>query len=1010
MRRTGWEAERTDRSRKRRGEIPPALRKVSAIRWTCGPIRGRLRHTPHSLKKGMTEKMFRSVRSLLSCAFGVLVALLPLAASASVLWFGDKDSLHQIDTASNHVVVDVPFEPAVAIAVNAADSSVWTLTQKRLALVSSQGALQLQIALRDLGSGLGAPRFLALNPNDASVWAGFENRVLHFDATGALRHTLAIAPSDLAVAQDGSLWTLSQSLLEQRDSSAALVKSVSLGGAAKGAKHLAIDDTGGAIWLAGDKDVVKLNLAAPDQTLLTLVASETTSAISVDLQSGDLWILGQNTLFALTRDGSPRISRDLRDFSISNPQTLVFDFASQAVWVGHQQGLSRIATTGALIGTFPADVKTVAIAIGRAPLNITPVVTIVSPADGALVNTGTPLFRVKYDALCGSASCGFPSSFFRTFTLAATVNGTDVSASFVFDPATGGATFTPGVRLPEGTNTWSAQARDPFGRTSDTVSASFTIDTIAPIFSNVAPPTGSSFASPSITITGSVDDPQAVVTLGAQTQGRNFSFPVVLSSGFNNLTLTARDPAGNIATFPLTYLFNLPPLVSISSPHGGDNFTAPASFTITADASDSDGIVAKVEFFKNGASIAIDPTFPYSASVTALPEGTYVLTAQATDDRGATTMSAPVTISVGPPNALPSVEFKSPAAGTKFSAPANIHVVATAADSDGTISKVEFFRDGALAATATSAPYEATLNNVPAGNHTLTAKATDDRGGFTTTPGVSVFVSPTLLSISSPLNGASINDTTVFVKGAVVALPNSGVAVNGLPAPIDSLGNFFVNVPLNAGANTITATLTTNDGTVVTQSISVTSSGVASPFAIAAAPSTGMAPLPVTFTVLNSSPAVASCTFLGLPFSLPAGATVQLSVTFPAGVWDNTLTCTSGGLSTTLHSIVESRDPVQMDQMFRSIWSGLNTALVAGDKDGAMRYLNESARRKFGPVFDALIPFMSEIVSSYSPFAQSQIGTAFAEYAVSRMDNGQKRFYLIYFVLGADGVWRIDEM
>src|SRR5207249_3623136 len=150
-----------------------------------------------------------------------------------------------------------------------------------------------------------------------------------------------------------------------------------------------------------------------------------------------------------------------------------------------------------------------------------------------------------------------------------------------------------------------------------------------PAFSNVMPPSGSSFATPSITISGSVDDPSAVVTLGGQTQGPNFSFAVLLNSGVNNLTLIARDPAGNAATLPLTYVFNLPPTVRITSPSGGANFTAPASFAINADASDPDGTVSGVEFFRDGISLgAADTIAPYSASATNLPLGTYVLTAQ----------------------------------------------------------------------------------------------------------------------------------------------------------------------------------------------------------------------------------------------------------------------------------------------------------------------------------------------------------------------------------------------
>ncbi|MEO8035136.1 MAG: Ig-like domain-containing protein, partial [Acidobacteriota bacterium] len=802
-------------------------------------------------------------------------------------------------------------------------------------------------------------------------------------------------------------------LLQKYDSSGRLLKIVTLSGQSKGANYLALDDAGGALWLAGNRDLVKLSLSAPEQApLLTIVAPVNASGIAVDGQTGELWLLGQKDLFSFTREGAPRVSRDLKDFSISNTQSLAFDFGSQAVWVAHQKGLSRIATTGALVKEFPADGKVVAMALGRAPLNIKPVVSIVAPQDAALLNTGTPLFRVTYDALCGTATCGFPPSFFRSFALTASIDGVQVGSSFVFDAATGGATFTPNAALSEGSHTWSAQARDTFGKTSETVSASFTIDTLAPAFRNVAPPSGSSFAVASIAITGSIDDPAGVVALGGQSQGQTFSFPIVLSSGLNQLSLVARDRAGNTAILPLTYVFNLPPTVSITSPAGGDNFTAPAAFAVTAAATDADGSIARVEFFKDGLSLGSDTTFPYNASITDLALGTYVLTARATDDRGATSASPPVTISVGPPNARPAVQWKSPATGTQFSAPADIRVLATATDTDGTIAKVEFFRNGVLAATVTAEPYAATLNGVPAGTHTLTARATDDRGGATTTAPVTISVAQTLINITRPLPGAFINSTSVMVAGSIVALPNSGLSVNDEPASRDALGNFFVNVPLQAGANTITAKLTTGDGTVLTKSVSVNASGTAPPFAIVASPASGLAPLAATFTAFNASTFDGSFTFNGAgPFSLQAGRSLQLTATFPAGVFNNTVVFTdTGGRTFTAEVVVESSDLAQMDQMFRAIWNNFNNALIAGDKDGAMRYLNSSAQEKFGPAFDVLMPFMAQIVASYSPFARSEITNRIATYAVSRVDNGQKRLYMIYFMLGRDGVWRIDEM
>jgi len=91
---------------------------------------------------------------------------------------------------------------------------------------------------------------------------------------------------------------------------------------------------------------------------------------------------------------------------------------------------------------------------------------------------------------------------------------------------------------------------------------------------------------------------------------------------------------------------NAAPAVTLTSPADGATFDAPATVTITADASDSDGTIAKVEFLVNSAIAATDTIAPYSATISGLTPGTYVLTAVATDSGGATTTSAPRTITV----------------------------------------------------------------------------------------------------------------------------------------------------------------------------------------------------------------------------------------------------------------------------------------------------------------------------------------------------------------------------
>ena len=57
-------------------------------------------------------------------------------------------------------------------------------------------------------------------------------------------------------------------------------------------------------------------------------------------------------------------------------------------------------------------------------------------------------------------------------------------------------------------------------------------------------------------------------------------------------------------------------------------------------------------------------------------------------------------------------------------APAAISLSATAADSDGSVAKVEFYNGAALLATVTQAPYSFNWTGVAAGTYAITARAT----------------------------------------------------------------------------------------------------------------------------------------------------------------------------------------------------------------------------------------------------------------------------------------------
>jgi chitinase len=247
---------------------------------------------------------------------------------------------------------------------------------------------------------------------------------------------------------------------------------------------------------------------------------------------------------------------------------------------------------------------------------------------------------------------------------------------------------------------------------------------------------------------------------------------------------------------------NQAPSVNITSPANNATFTSPANVTITASASDADGSVTKVEFYNGGAKLGEATASPYSYTWSNVANGTYTFTAKATDNGGAVSTSAAVTITVGTgggtgcngieawtatgvylsgkqvvynnkiyearwwtqneqpdlnlgdgkvwkyisdcngggTNIAPVVTLTSPASGATFSAPATVTISATASDADGTVSKVGFYNGGALLNEVTAAPYSYTWSNVAAGTYNITAKATDNSGAVTTSTAATITV------------------------------------------------------------------------------------------------------------------------------------------------------------------------------------------------------------------------------------------------------------------------------
>jgi sulfur relay (sulfurtransferase) complex TusBCD TusD component (DsrE family) len=189
---------------------------------------------------------------------------------------------------------------------------------------------------------------------------------------------------------------------------------------------------------------------------------------------------------------------------------------------------------------------------------------------------------------------------------------------------------------------------------------------------------------------------------------------------------------------------NVAPSVALTSPAAGQNFSQGSAIALAATASDTDGTVSRVEFYADGVKLGEDLGAPYSLNWSGATVGSHTLSAVAYDNTGASKTSASVTISVtaSVPNVAPTVALTSPAAGQSFNSGSAIVLAATASDSDGTISRVEFYADGVKLGEDLGAPYSLNWSGATVGSHTLSALAYDNTGASTTSSSVSVSVVP----------------------------------------------------------------------------------------------------------------------------------------------------------------------------------------------------------------------------------------------------------------------------
>jgi hypothetical protein len=409
-------------------------------------------------------------------------------------------------------------------------------------------------------------------------------------------------------------------------------------------------------------------------------------------------------------------------------------------------------------------------------------VVIDAPADDTVVNA-TPITvegRVNQD-------------------VAVTVNGVEAA---VADGA-----FTADVPLEEGENEIVAQANDADG---NPVSARITVrlDTVAPEV--VIEGIDDGFVTPeeSIELTGTVNEPDATVTVNGEpvevVDGR-FSVEVPLEDGDNPVVIVVTDAAGNRTELNWTITRDAnAPMLAIVAPEEGA-FLASNDVTIRGTVSNAQTVTV------DGIEVPIaDDAFEAQIE---RPDGEHAIVVNARSRAG---VEAQRTVRFTVDTRTPRVAIITPADGDLLIRQV-IDVTGTVDEEDVTVLV------GVVQAEVIDGMFTARGVELQEGANLITVLATDRAGNQgMASVNVDVDTAQPEVIIEAPANDMLLRADTVTVSGRAIGEDIVRVDVGGVEVAVDAEGRFTrEDVPLNEGRNVISAAATDAHGNVGVAQVAV---------------------------------------------------------------------------------------------------------------------------------------------------------------------------------------------
>lgn len=103
-------------------------------------------------------------------------------------------------------------------------------------------------------------------------------------------------------------------------------------------------------------------------------------------------------------------------------------------------------------------------------------------------------------------------------------------------------------------------------------------------------------------------------------------------------------------------------------------------------------------------------------------------------------------------------------------------------------------------------------------------------------------------------------------------------------------------------------------------------------------------------------------------------------------------------------------DTKELETRLKALWENFNNALLTGDLDTARKLMTRSAWRKYGPLYENILPQIQAGILRASAVHVKEILADSADLLVIRDVDGKQHGYLVRMQKAHDGEWRIHSM